>query len=46
MAAADENVRALEALIAAPLLARIAFSAAPEAEVFAPLSGLLGEGGL
>ena len=27
MAAADENVRALEALIAAPLLARIAFSA-------------------
>jgi dethiobiotin synthetase len=31
MAAADENVQALEALIAAPLLARIAFSAAPDA---------------
>jgi dethiobiotin synthetase len=46
MAAADENVRALEALIAAPLLARIAFSAAPEPEVFATVSGLLGEGGL
>jgi dethiobiotin synthetase len=46
MAAADENVRALEALIAAPLLARIAFSAVPEPEVFAPLFRLLGEGGL
>jgi dethiobiotin synthetase len=31
MAAADENVRALEALIAAPLLARIAFSATSNA---------------
>ena len=31
MAAADENVKALEALIAAPLIARIAFAAEPEA---------------
>ncbi len=31
MAVADENVRALEALVAAPLLARIAFAASPEA---------------
>jgi len=31
MAAADENVRALEALVAAPLLARIAFAASPDA---------------
>jgi dethiobiotin synthetase len=30
MAVADENVRALEALIAAPLLARIAYSADPD----------------
>ena len=31
MAAAEDNVRALEALVAAPLLARIAFAAGPEA---------------
>lgn len=31
MAAADENVRALEVLIAAPLLGRIAFAASPDA---------------
>ena len=31
MAAADDNVRALEALVAAPLLARIAFSPSPDA---------------
>jgi dethiobiotin synthetase len=37
MSAADENVRALEALIAAPLLARIAFSAAPGAAAGATL---------
>jgi dethiobiotin synthetase len=30
MAAADENVQALESLIAAPLIARIAFAAAPD----------------
>jgi hypothetical protein len=30
MAAADENVHALEALIDAPLLARVAFSAKPK----------------
>ena len=30
MAAADENVQALEALLAAPLIARIAFAAAPD----------------
>jgi dethiobiotin synthetase len=46
MAAADENVRALEALIDAPLLARIAFSAAPDPAVFARSFRLLGEGGL
>ncbi len=33
MAAADENVRALETLIAAPLLARIAFVATPQSAV-------------
>jgi len=37
MAAADENVRALEALIAAPLLARIAFAATPDPAVSAAL---------
>jgi len=37
MAAADENVRALETLIAAPLLARIAFSARPDPAVSAAL---------
>jgi dethiobiotin synthetase len=37
MAAADENVRALEALIAAPLLARIAFSATSNAMAGAAL---------
>ena len=31
MDAAEDNVRALEALVAAPLLARIAFDAGPEA---------------
>jgi dethiobiotin synthetase len=31
MDAAEDNVRALEALVAAPLLARIAFAAGPEA---------------
>jgi dethiobiotin synthetase len=35
--AADENVRALEALIAAPLLARIAFTATPDPAVSAAL---------
>jgi hypothetical protein len=30
MAAAEENVRALETLIAAPLLARIAYTATPD----------------
>jgi dethiobiotin synthetase len=37
MAAADENVRALETLIAAPLLARIAFAATPDPAVSAAL---------
>jgi len=37
MAAADENVRALETLIAAPLLARIAFTAIPDPAVSAAL---------
>jgi len=37
MAAADENVRALEALIAAPLLGRIAFTATPELAASAAL---------
>ncbi|MGH8702297.1 MAG: dethiobiotin synthase [Burkholderiales bacterium] len=37
MAAADENVRALEALISAPLLARIAFTAAPDPAASAAL---------
>jgi dethiobiotin synthetase len=37
MAAADENVRTLETLIAAPLLARIAFSARPDSAVSAAL---------
>ena len=37
MAAADENVRALAALIAAPLIARIAFAAAPQSAVNAAL---------
>jgi len=37
MAAADENVRALETLIAAPLLARIAFAASPDVAASAPL---------
>jgi dethiobiotin synthetase len=37
MAAADENVRALETLIAAPLLARIAFTAMPDPAVSAAL---------
>ena len=37
MAAADQNVRALEALIAAPLLARIAFTASPDPAVSAAL---------
>ena len=37
MAAADENVRALEALIAAPLLARIAFAATPDSAASAAL---------
>jgi dethiobiotin synthetase len=37
MAAADENVRALETLITAPLLARIAFAAAPQSAVNAGL---------
>ena len=37
MAAADENVRALETLIAAPLLARIAFTARPDPAVSAAL---------
>jgi dethiobiotin synthetase len=37
MAAADETVRALETLIAAPLLARIAFTARPDPSVSAAL---------
>jgi len=37
MAAANENVRALETLIAAPLLARIAFTATPDPAVSAAL---------
>jgi dethiobiotin synthetase len=37
MAAADETVRALETLIAAPLLARIAFTARPDPVVSAAL---------
>ena len=37
MAAADENVRALEALIAAPMLARIAFDASPDATKIAAM---------
>jgi dethiobiotin synthetase len=37
MAAADENVRALETLIGAPLLARIAFTAIPDPAVSAAL---------
>lgn len=37
MAAADENVRALETLIAAPLLARIAFAASPDPAASAAL---------
>jgi dethiobiotin synthetase len=37
MAAADENVRALESLIAAPLIARIAFAAAPDPAAVAAL---------
>jgi dethiobiotin synthetase len=37
MIAADENVHALEALIAAPLLARIAFAAPPQPEKIAAL---------
>jgi len=37
MAAADENVRALETLIAAPLLARIAFTATPDSAASAVL---------
>jgi hypothetical protein len=37
MAAADENVGALERLIAAPLLARIAFAAKPDPAVSAAL---------
>jgi len=37
MAAADENVRALETLIAAPLLARIAYTATPDPAVSAAL---------
>ena len=39
MAAADENVRALEALIAAPLLARVAFSAVPAARGYRSPAG-------
>lgn len=35
MAAADENVRALETLITAPLLARIAYSVAPDSAALA-----------
>jgi dethiobiotin synthetase len=35
MEAADENVRALEALMTAPMLARVAFSAVPQAAVIA-----------
>jgi len=37
MAAADENVRTLEALVAAPLLARIAFAASPDAAKIAAM---------
>jgi dethiobiotin synthetase len=37
MDAADENVQALEALIAAPLLARIAFTATPDSAASAAL---------
>lgn len=37
MAAADENVRALETIIAAPLLARIAFTATPDSAASASL---------
>ncbi|MGH8633769.1 MAG: dethiobiotin synthase [Burkholderiales bacterium] len=37
MAAADENVRALETLIAAPLIARIAFTATPDPAASAAL---------
>jgi len=37
MAVADENVRALETLIAAPLLARIAFTATPDSAASAAL---------
>ena len=37
MAAADENVRALDALIAAPLLARIAYTATPDSAASAAL---------
>lgn len=37
MAASDENVRALETLIAAPLLARIAYTAIPDPAVSAAL---------
>ena len=37
MAAADENVRALETLIAAPLIARIAFAATPDPAASAAL---------
>jgi dethiobiotin synthetase len=37
MTAAEDNVRALETLIAAPLLARIAFSATPDSAVSAAL---------
>jgi dethiobiotin synthetase len=37
MAAADENVRALETLISAPLLARIAFTATPDSAASAAL---------
>lgn len=40
MAAADENVRALETLIAAPLLARIAYVAMPDPEAIAAVFDL------
>jgi dethiobiotin synthetase len=40
MAAADENVRALETLVAAPLLARIAYVAMPDPEAIATVFDL------